>query len=351
MERLQSGEGAMWDPPQPTAEETAWRHGKWQPTRTLIRAAIARAPLAIHKSDGPPVPGLTNPDGSEILSYHAGDTKGTEISRSKRLERWDSCGACAVMEYSKSTDRVRITCWHCHDRLCEPCQKRRVAEVQQIIKKGLHKKRGRLITLTLTHRDEPLAAMIQRLREGFAKLKKHKLWKANVEGGLCVLEIKKNPLGAYQNKKGQWRTGDGRWHAHLHIVAAGGFIPQPKLSDAWWECTKDSFIVDIRTVDEPDKAAFYISKYVSKPCTASLVDEPMKLDEFVQAIAGTRAYQPFGNWMKIDRTPPDDQPTDWRYVATVRDWFKAFERKEPWAVALKLRLTERHTNPKNADTS
>lgn len=327
----------MWDPPVPTPEETAWRHGKWQPTRTELRAAIARAPLSVYKTSNE--------------THKAGDVRGSEVSRSKRLERWDSCGACAVVEYSKSTKRYRVTCWHCHDRVCEPCQKRRVMEVRQIVKTGLKGKRGRLITLTLAHRDEPLSEMIKRLRAGFAKLKKSKLWKLNVKGGIVALEIKKNPLGPYQNKKGQWRIGDGCWHAHLHLVAEGGFMRQALLSDAWFDATGDSFIVDIRTVEDTDKAAFYISKYIAKPCTASLIAEPAKLDEYVQAIAGTRSYQPFGSWMGIDRTPEEDQPTDWKFVATVQQMYVAKRYNEPWAIGLEKALTERPTTPKNADTS
>jgi len=58
------------------------------------------------------------------------------------------------------------------------------------------------------------------------------------------------------------------WPNHIHIVAdIDQYIPQMELSETWKSVTGDSYIVDIRKVDEGGgkrRAANYLSKYLGK---------------------------------------------------------------------------------------
>lgn len=52
---------------------------------------------------------------------------------------------------------------------------------------------------------------------------------------------------------------------HLHVVLTGwSFIPQHTLSAMWRKASRGAFVVDIRSIPDPERTARYVAKYVSK---------------------------------------------------------------------------------------
>ncbi len=139
------------------------------------------------------------------------------------------------------------------------------------------------ITLTLSGKNKGLHELIDKLYRSFKALRNHPTWSEKVEGGAAFLEIK-------YNDKSQ------RWHPHLHIIAKASYIDQGELSEAWRTITKDSFIVDIRRVRNPEITGRYVTKYASKPLNSSFSNTPALLDESILALKGRRLCMCFGTW-------------------------------------------------------
>lgn len=284
-----------WDPPTPQPREVLWRHGHWIKRRERVREAISKS---------------TRPE--------------------KRIARFDSCGAHGVVEWSPSRKKARCTCWHCHDRLCQPCMASRRRDIMQIVKNNTKGKRARFVTLTLAHSDASLKDEMRRLRKSFTKLRRSKLWRTYVEGGICVPETK---IGK-----------DGKWHHHMHMVTTGEYLDQAALSKAWQQATGDSVVVDIQFCSKLEETVWYITKYVTKPIDQTILEEPDKLIEFVDAIKGTRCFQTFGDWVSDAEDHEDPNENDWKPICTIPDLMRARDAGEPWALGLARQLQRELAN-------
>lgn len=214
-----------------------------------------------------------------------------------RLDRFAECGSFATVEHSPATGRVRIRCNTCKDRLCEACGRSRGRRLQDGIVRALGGTRAVLVTLTLRANETPLIDQIKRLRRCFASLIRSPLWKASVQGGVAVMEIK---VGTSQ-----------RWHVHLHVVCVSDWIDQRELSGRWHAITGDSYVVDVRRMPSVS-AGRYVAKYVSKPADRTVLEDDERLDEFAMSIRGSRMFQTFGSWrkFKLDADPTDDEAID-----------------------------------------
>lgn len=146
----------------------------------------------------------------------------------------------------------------------------------------------RFLTLTLKHSDAPLTVQLERLITSFKSLRKHPEISASLTGGAWFIEVKLSKDKA-------------RWHPHLHIIAEGGFIDAKTLSRCWHQVTGDSYITDIRAINNVRERALYVTKYATKPLHNDVTLNPGKLDEFVTSIKGKRLYQCFGAWSKAVR--------------------------------------------------
>jgi hypothetical protein len=193
-----------------------------------------------------------------------------------------------------------------------------------------HPGRTRFLTFTLRCQPLPLAATIKRLLRCFKELRKTEWWKGLVTGGMWFLECK---LG----KNSQW------WHPHLHVLAQGDrWISQQALANEWHKITGDSFIVDIREVKDPQQRAWYVTKYATKPCDATVIRNPERLAEFMTAIKGQRLYQSFGECTGFGQE--ENEPArQWKSIGRVEDlaagaaegnefkrrWWEAALRKFP----------------------
>jgi len=200
-----------------------------------------------------------------------------------RLSSFASCGGNSWVQVNKEdASRLRLSCNHCHDRLCTPCANQRSFRLTEALKAQIDGKQLTFITLTLCGKKEPLSELIDRLYRHFRSLRAHPIWE-KVSGGAAFLEVK-------------WSDKAMRWHPHLHIICEARFIDQGELSSVWRGITKDSFIVDIRKVRDSDVTARYVTKYASKPLNMSFANTPALLDEAVLALKGRRLCLCFGTW-------------------------------------------------------
>lgn len=206
---------------------------------------------------------------------------------SSRISAFCSCGAGSWIQRRPLAIgngweyRIRASC--CHDRLCTPCANTRSWRLQLALQSVMKGKRMSFITLTLAGKDESLGEKIDRLYKHFKALRSHPLWDERVRGGAAFLEIK-------------WSDKANRWHPHLHVMADANYIDQGELSTVWRTITKDSYIVDIRRVQDDKQAAAYVTKYASKPLNTSFSNSPVLLDEAVIALKGRRLALAFGDW-------------------------------------------------------
>jgi len=255
-------------------------------------------------------PASGGPDGRsrhEIIFRHSGWARARSrvLAALERVEpgsdraiRFEACGAHAwVYQDANDPARVCIKADYCHDRFCVPCQTARNLRLRNELLRLLRGRTLRFVTLTIATPAMPLANALTKLLTSFRRLRESKLWKSHITGGLAVLEVKRS-------------SRSPRWHPHLHILCEGSFIPQRALSNAWRAITKTSFVVDVRYVGDSDKAAAYVTKYVTKPVAAHVHNSNDLLDEAILAMKGRRTLIQFGTFYGTDLFRHRDT-TDW----------------------------------------
>jgi hypothetical protein len=81
----------------------------------------------------------------------------------------------------------------------------------------------------------------------------------------------------------------------------------------WHAITGDSYIVDVRSVPNPEAAIQYVTKYASKPFHPSLFENQTILQEAVLALQGRRMAISFGNFKGLQMT--DNMSEDaWEFL-------------------------------------
>lgn len=182
-------------------------------------------------------------------------------------DRVYTCGDYLLFRHFYTVDQVRLhAAQFCKKHLlCPLCAIRRGAKALaaylarfEVVKAENPRLKPFLITLTVKDGDD--------LKERFDHLKKcqHELWKRKHRGRGCSLEGVAGAVWSYEVKRGK---NSGKWHPHLHMVALAEVQPdQDDLSSEWREITGDSFIVDVRPIDQQDPVSGFIEvfKYAVK---------------------------------------------------------------------------------------
>lgn len=297
-------------PPPPDDDATPFIHSGWATNRGKLRAALVR----------------TNQSPS-------------------RVQRFDYCGrdASIYVQYDggKMVDaQVRGSC--CRDRMCLVCGRKRSQRWAGVVRTVFQPKKPPLfITLTLGgNSNEPLAEKLNRLISGFRALRQTPIWKQKVFGGIAFLEVK--------------RTRE-RWHPHLHILADGRYIESGWLSQVWHAITGDSFIVDVRRVQNLRECLNYVSKYASKPIDRSLFTSEDLLCEAILALKGRRLIVSFGKFygekLTLSEAEEFDETeilTTWRCYGRVDSVVAAARAGSEEAVFI-LAALERSTRDRSRD--
>jgi len=185
----------------------------------------------------------------------------------KRAKRLLSCGDYLVFRHYFTVNQVKLhgasLCMQ--HLLCPLCAIRRGAkalkryvdrwEVIQAEKPAL-----KPFLVTLTVKDGPdLLERFEHLRKAQAEL-----WMRKHRGRGSVLDGVAGAVWSYEVKRGK---NSGSWHPHLHMIALAENQPdQTALSDEWHSITGDSFIVDVRPIDQADPVSGFIEvfKYAVK---------------------------------------------------------------------------------------
>ncbi len=268
----------------PDDPEVNWRHRDWQPVRRRIYRAL-----------------------------HAAGMSDRTLARFA----WCGCGAW-IERHPTEDDRYRVRCQKCKNRWCLPCSRERAQRLWRQISEYCEGKPVRLITLTIRHQAGPLKEQIDHLLRSFAKLRKRRIWKDNVIGGVAVLEVHHN-------------GGNCGWHPHLHILVEGAFISQRDLALAWHNCTKTSYIVDIRAPSSGPRAVAYVLKYMSKPLHKKISHNDGLLAEAVEALHGRKLLITFGTWRDLRLTDPEPEPVDWTPIAPLGEILSKAANGDPEA--------------------
>ncbi len=203
---------------------------------------------------------------------------------STRVRRFQDCGSNAwVIRNDEDPDQWAVVSDHCRDRFCRPCAAFRGRVIAHNVQEHLRDRPYRFITLTIKNNHQPLKEMVSKLLRCFAALRRTKIWLERVQGGCAVLEVKpKNST-----------TG---WHPHLHAIVESKWLPQPLLRKHWLRITGDSFILDVREGKDPEAAARYVCKYITKPFDDGTTRTHDRLLQAIEALHGRRLVMTFGNW-------------------------------------------------------
>jgi hypothetical protein len=198
----------------------------------------------------------------DVAEYIGGLPEQGKLSRTV----WE-CGDYLVFRHYPALDEVRLHgAWLCRKHLlCPLCAIRRGAKAlgaylpryEAVI---ASEARLKPFLVTLTVKDGP------DLLERFKHLQKsqRELWMRKHRQRGSSVDCIEAAVWSYEVKRGK---GSGLWHPHLHMVAMAEVPPSAALLAAeWHEITGDSFIVDVRPIDQADPASGFLEvfKYALK---------------------------------------------------------------------------------------
>lgn len=248
-----------------------------------------------------------------------GEAKKRALDVSKYIEgqgdvhlarRVAGCGEYLLFRHYFTIDQVRLhAAQFCKKHLlCPLCAIRRGAKAMQAYLPRYEAVRAaepllRPFLLTLTVKDGP------DLRERFRHLMKgqEELWMRKHRKRGSVLDSVRAAVWSYEVKLG---AGSGLWHPHLHMVAMAEHQPdQHQLAAEWHDITGDSFIVDVRAIDEADPARGFLEvfKYALKFSDM----EPTDTFHAFQVLRGRHLVGSAGLFRRIDIPQQlTDEPLD-----------------------------------------
>lgn len=207
-------------------------------------------------------------DTAEYIGTHGGD------QLQKVAQRVSGCGDYLVFRHYYTVDQVKLhgarLCMK--HLLCKLCAIRRGAKYLaaylqrfELLRAENPRLRAFLVTLTVKDGDD--------LKERFDHLHKsqRELWKQKSRGRGSPLDGVAGAVWSYEIKRG---AGSGKWHPHLHMIALAEHLDGEDyqsgtlgaLSAAWHNITGDSFMVNVKPIDQDDPATGFVEvfKYAVK---------------------------------------------------------------------------------------
>lgn len=197
----------------------------------------------------------------------------------EEADKLDACCTDHIIYRHRTEGKVVLLPAYCGSRWCPICGKIQRARAEATVENILATYNNnllRFVTITqVARRKESLEDAMIRLQANWQKLRRSKFWLSKVRGAYVRLETIWNPVE-------RW------WHVHLHILVLTGWLPKYELSALWHRITKDSYITDVRPIDQ--NAKYELSKYLSK----FDVGPSMPIRELVEAWRGKRSYDLYG---------------------------------------------------------
>jgi hypothetical protein len=224
--------------------------------------------------------------------------------------RVSACGDFLAFRHYFTVNEVRLHAAHfCRKHLlCPLCAIRRGSKALQAYLPRYEAVRAseadlRPFLVTLTVKDGPDLA--ERFRHLHAA--QRELWMRKHRGRGSAFDGIAAAVWSYEVKRGK---GSGLWHPHLHMVAMARQAPDAlRLSCEWRNITEDSFIVDVRPIDQADPAAGFLEvfKYALKFSDM----EPADTWEAFQVLKGRRLVGSAGLFRGIEIPEQlTDEPLD-----------------------------------------
>lgn len=216
-----------------------------------------------------------------------------------------NCRSLAMFQRNEETGKVRVTSEHCGLRWCPLCAKTRQGRIMNEVSSWFEKVRKPvLLTLTLRHTEAPLKHQVFHLYKDFKKLRNRKLFKQKSKGGIWFFHIKRS-------------KSDGLWHPHLHCLMDSHWIDRKALSDLWGKITKGSYVVHLKTVENPRNSVSHAARYATEPCDVSELSTEDGLEVYY-AMHGKRLCGTWGTGRKMGlRKPKDPESHQWKNIG---DW-------------------------------
>lgn len=203
---------------------------------------------------------------------------------STRIRRFQDCGSGAwVVRNEEDPTNYAVVSDHCRDRFCRPCASFRGRVIAHNVSAYLRDRPYRFVTITIKTTGLSLRDGVNKLYRCFGLLRRSKLWTQKVTGGCAICEVLP-------------REGGTEWHPHLHLIVEGKYIPVKPLRKLWHAITGDSYIIDISRGTDAERAAQYVSKYITKPFDDGTTRNPVRLIEAIKALHGRRLIATFGTW-------------------------------------------------------
>lgn len=237
---------------------------------------------------------------SEYIRHHT--------EHPKLANRLADCGNYLVFRdyYTVNEIRLSAACFCKKHLLCPLCAIRRGSKLlsryvdrQNAVMTANDRLKPYLVTLTV--KDGP------DLRERFSHLQKsiqqyHK--RRHRKNAACEASKASGAVWSYEVKRGR---NSGTWHPHVHAVWLCEQEPsQAAISSEWKAITGDSFIVDVRPINQDDVVSGFLEvfKYAVK-----FSDQP-EADTWhcYQTLKGKRLIGSFGKFYGIPE--PDDLTDD-----------------------------------------
>jgi len=225
-------------------------------------------------------------------------------SSQSRAFRFRECRTWSWFARNIETGLVRVASSNCKLRWCPLCASAKANYISRNCEAWLKShKQPKMLTLTLKHSSAPLKFQIDNLYESFRKLRKSKLLKEKVAGGIWFFQLKKS-------------KSDSLWHPHLHCLISSEYLPQQLLSKLWYKITLTSNVVDIRSIKDNESASKEVARYCARPCKMSDLSEPDRGIVF-EAFHGRRISGTWGNGSECKLSVKSDfDETQWEYLAT-----------------------------------
>lgn len=204
---------------------------------------------------------------AKTLALDVADYMATQTTHTKQASKVSTCGDYLVFRHYPTKEETRLhQAYLCKKHLlCPLCAIRRGAKKMQAYLTRFEYLKAREPSLrpfliTLTVKDG------QDLKERFNHLYKahRELWKRKARKRGSVLDSVAGAVASYEVKRGK---NSGLWHPHVHMVAMAAQRPdQERLSKEWHSITGDSFIVDVRPINQQDPVTGFLEvfKYAVK---------------------------------------------------------------------------------------
>lgn len=251
----------------------------------------------------------------ELADLKLNDDPMRAYSFRKEADRLQFCG-CQTLKFECEADRLEFGIrTSCRSRVCERCGrsvwKMLSKAVQETIAIAFARRRPgwytSLVTLTVNKArfgdrmpDREDIERFYRESSQFFRLHCGRYQGVFTKSGK-VREDRKRWLG------GAWiaavEIGAENNNLHCHAVVSMPWAHFSRLKADWLKITGDSFVVNIRPVDSPKKAAGYLLKYITKPPQSESYAGGADYAWMIKGSRRIRSGGLFYNWLK--RIKPD----------------------------------------------